>query len=98
MGLFDGIDLLNEQIGDVKDTTKELLDSENKKWELTPEGRRAMNADAYAMGSITLDEFIRREKEATFSISKDDFDKLSLAEQSKLFEEHPDKIRKLLGR
>ena len=97
MGLFDGIDLLNEQIGDVKDTTKDLLDAENKKWELTPEGRKAMNADEYAMGKISLDEFIRREKEATFSISKEEWNKLSLAEQSKLFEEHPEKIRKLLG-
>ena len=98
MGLFDGIDLLNEQIGDVKDTTKDLLDAENKKWELTPEGRKAMNADEYAMGKISLDEFIRREKEATFSISKEEWNKLSLAEQSKLFEEHPEKIRKLLGK
>lgn len=97
MGLFDGIDLMNEQISDVKDTTKGLLDAENKKWELTPEGRRAMNAEAYGRGEITLDEFIKREKEATFSISKEEWNKLSLAEQSKLFEEHPEKIRKLLG-
>lgn len=97
MGLFDGIDLLNEQIGDVKDTTKELLDSENKKWELTPEGRRSMNAEAYGRGEITLDEFIRREKEATFSISKEEWNKLSLIEQNELYKEHPDKIRKLLG-
>lgn len=91
-------DRLVEQMDDVKKTSKDLLNLENKKWELTPAGRRAMNADEYAMGKISLDEFIRREQEAEFSISKDDFDKLSLAEQNKLYQEHPDKIRKLLGR
>lgn len=94
----EGINKLTDQVDSLKDSTKGLLDAENKRWELTPEGRKAMNADEYAMGKISLDEFIRREKEAEFSISKDDFDKLSLAEQSKLFEEHPDKIRKLLGK
>lgn len=102
MGFFenmeDGINKLNDQVGEVKDSTKGLLDVENKKWELTPAGRRSMNADEYAMGKISLDEFIRREQEAEFSISKDDFDKLPLAEQNKLYQEHPDKIRKLLGK
>lgn len=98
MGLFDGIDLLNEQIGEVKETTKGIQKLEEKKFQLTPAGRRAMNADAYAMGEISLDEFIKREQEATFSISKDDFDTLSIQEQQKLADEHPEKIRKLLGK
>lgn len=98
MGLFDGIDLLNEQIGEVKETTKGIQKLEEKEFQLTPAGRRAMNADAYAMGEISLDEFIKREQEATFSISKDDFDTLSIQEQQKLADEHPEKIRKLLGK
>lgn len=93
----EGINKLTDQMDAVKDSTKGLLDAENKKWELTPAGRRAMNAEAYGRGEITLDEFVKREREATFSISRAEWDKLSLAEQSKLYEEHPDKIRKLLG-
>lgn len=95
--LENGMSKLNDQIGELKDSAKGIQKTEEKKFQLTPAGRRAMNADAYALGNITLEEFIRREKEATFSISREEWNELSLAEQNKLYEEHPEKIRKLLG-
>lgn len=93
----DGINKMNDQLGEIKDSTKGIQKTEEKKFQLTPAGRRAMNADEYAMGKISLDEFIKREKDATFSITREEWDKLSLAEQSKLYEEHPEQIRKLIG-
>lgn len=102
MGFYDnvekGIDKLNGQLDEIKDSTNGIKETAEKSFMLSPQGRRSMNADAYALGEITLDEFIKREKEATFSMSKEEFNALPLAEQSRLYEEHPDKIRQILGK
>ncbi len=56
-----------------------------------------MNADEYVMGKISLDEFIRREEEANFSITIEEWNAMGLVEQNELYRKHPEKIRALLG-
>ena len=105
MGFFDnveniskGIDSLNDKMGDVKDTTKDVLTFQKKGIKLTRNGERMMNADAYALGHITLEELVKREEDASFDMTLEEFNKLSLREQQKIYDEHPEKVRILLGK
>ena len=104
MGYFDnveniskGIDSLTEKVGEVKDNTDGILKNQEKTIKLSREGEKMMNADAYALGKISLEELIKREREADFNMTKEEFNKLSLQEQQKIFEEHPERIRQMLG-